>query len=84
MKVQGHLMQAHFIEIHQIFTKKMLDTFLTEWYICETALKSLITYCSLMRQKEKEEGFGERLKWNYIDKLSSANILIIFIYVIWK
>ena len=31
MKVQGHLMQAHFIEIHQVFAKTIsLDTFLTE------------------------------------------------------
>ena len=34
MKVQGRLMKAHFIEIHQVFAKgkKKSDTFLTEWY----------------------------------------------------
>ena len=32
MKVEGHLMQAPFIEIHQVFAKKKSDTFLTEWY----------------------------------------------------
>ena len=36
MKVQGRLMQARFIEIHQVFAKKKrLDTFLTEWYMVE-------------------------------------------------
>ena len=33
MKVQGHLMQVCFIEIHQVFAKKKLDTFLTEYYL---------------------------------------------------
>ena len=30
--VQAHLMEAHFIEIHQVYKKKS-DTFLTELYI---------------------------------------------------
>ena len=29
MKVQGHLMQVNFIELHQVFAKKKSDTFLT-------------------------------------------------------
>ena len=34
MKVQGHLMLARFIEIHQVFAKKIrLDTFLTEYIL---------------------------------------------------
>ena len=30
MKVQGHFMQARFIEIHEVFSKKKSDTFLTD------------------------------------------------------
>ena len=30
MRVQGHLIQAHLNEIHQVFAKKMLDIFLTD------------------------------------------------------
>ena len=30
MKVKDHLMQAHFIEIHQVLAKKKPDIFVTE------------------------------------------------------
>ena len=33
MEIQGRLMQAHFIEIQQVFEKKKWDTFLTAWYV---------------------------------------------------
>ena len=32
VKVQGRLVQARFIEIHQVFAKKKSDTFLTYFY----------------------------------------------------
>ena len=35
MKVQGRLMQARFIEIHQDFAKKKPDTFLTGKYTAD-------------------------------------------------
>ena len=33
MKVQGRLMLARFIEIHQVFAKISSDTFIIEWYM---------------------------------------------------
>ena len=38
MKVQGCLMQAHLIEIHQVFTKIRSDTYLTKWYLSHTII----------------------------------------------
>ena len=34
MNVQGRLMQARFIQIHQVFAKKRSDTFLTDLIYC--------------------------------------------------
>ena len=70
MKVQGHLMQAHFTEIHQVFTKKIRsDTFLTDlvflhtWqYVdrytggTENCLLNLCAYCGAVVSVQVLEG----------------------------
>ena len=50
MEVQGRLMQACFIEIQQVFAKKIrADTFLTEWNIIVTIAWSMV--CYLMQEE---------------------------------